>query len=91
MKICFFVFSYYEKYCYFIYKGPILRPSRDVIDGVIEKQYFGIIWDDIFIYEVKLRLCWIFQNFQHGRHFEFVTNFFTGSDAGIWIYKEDSH
>ena len=34
------------------------------------KNFFGIIWDDLFISEVKLKLCLIFQNFQNGRHFE---------------------
>ena len=39
------------------------------------KKLFGIIWDDLFISEVKLKLCLIFQNFQNGRHFELATNF----------------
>ena len=38
------------------------------------KYFFGIIWDDIFISEVKLKLCFIFRNFQNG-HFELATNF----------------
>ena len=46
-----------------------------------EKYSLGIIWDDLFISEVKLKLCLIFQNFQNGRHFELATNFFTGSDT----------
>ena len=33
------------------YRGPTLRPPCDVIDDVIiMKIFFGIIWDDIFIY-----------------------------------------
>ena len=52
---------------------------------------FGIIWDDLFIFEVKLKLCLIFQNFQNGRYFELSTNFFTGSYTGSWIYQKDSH
>ena len=40
-----------------------------------EKNFFSIIWDDLFISEVKLKLCLIFQNFQNGRHFELATNF----------------
>ena len=40
------------------------------------KYFFGIIWDDIFIFEVKLKLCFIFQNFQSCRHFEPATTFF---------------
>ena len=53
--------------------------------------FFGIIWDDLFISEVKVKLCLIFQNFQNGRHFELATNFFTGSFTGSWIYQKDSH
>ena len=55
------------------------------------KYFFGIIWDNIFISEVKLKLCSIFQNFQNGRHFELATYFFTGSYTGSWIYQKDSH
>ena len=71
------------------YKGPTLRPPCDAIDDVIIMKifFFGIIWEDLFISEVKLKLCLIFQNFQNGRHFELATNFFTGS----WIYQKDSH
>ena len=29
-----------------------------------------MIWDDLFIFVVKLKLRLIFQNFQNGRHFE---------------------
>ena len=39
------------------YRGPTLRPPCDVIyDVTIMKTFFGIIWDDIFISEVKLKL-----------------------------------
>ena len=72
------------------YIGPTLRPPCDVIDEVIitKKNFFGIIWDDIFISEVKLKLCLTFLNFQNGCHFELVANFFTGSDTGSWIYQK---
>ena len=40
------------------------------------ENVFGIIWDGLFISDVKWKLCLIFQNFQNGRHFEFTTNFF---------------
>ena len=56
-----------------------------------EKNFFGIIWDDLFISEVKLKLCLIFQNFQSGRHSELATNIFTGRDTGSWIHQKDSH
>ena len=52
---------------------------------------FGIIWDGLFISEVKLQLCLIFQNFQNGCHFQVATNLFTGCYAGSWIYQQDSH
>ena len=59
------------------YWGPTSRPPCDVIDDVIimKNTYFGIILDDHFISEVKLKLCLIFQNFENGRHFELATNF----------------
>ena len=55
------------------------------------EKLFGIIWGGIFISEVKLKLCLIFQNFQNSRHFEATTNSFFGSDTGGLIYKQDSH
>ena len=75
------------------YREPTLRPPCDVIDDVIIMKIllFGIIWDDIFISEVKLKLCLIFQNFQNGRYFVLAKNFFTGSYTGSWIYQKDSH
>ena len=73
------------------YRGPTLGPPCDVIDEVIIKKYFfGIIWDDLVISEVKLNLYLTFKNFQNGRHFELVTNFFTGRVTGSWIYQKDS-
>ena len=32
-------------------------------------NFFGIIWDDLFISEVKSKLCLIFQNFPNGCYF----------------------
>ena len=55
------------------------------------QKMFGIILDDLFISEVRLKLCQIFQNFHNGRHFELVTIFFTGNYTGSWIYQKDSH
>ena len=58
------------------YRRPTLRPPCDVIDDVITMQIFvGIIWDDLYISEVKLKLCLIFQNFQNSRHFELIKTF----------------
>ena len=39
-------------------RGQTLRPSCDVDDDIIMKiLFFGIIWDDRFIAEVRLKLC----------------------------------
>ena len=75
------------------YRGPTLRPPCDVIDDVIIMKIlsFGIIWDDLFISEVKLKLCLIFKNFQNGHYFELAPNFFTGSYTRSWIEQKDSH
>ena len=68
------------------YRGPTLRVSCDVIDDVIiMKNFFGIIWNVLFVPEVKLKLCLTIQNFKDGRHFELATNFYTGSYTGSWI------
>ena len=63
------------------YRGPTLRSPCDVIDDVIIMKipFFGIIWDDLFISEVKLKLCLIVQNYQNSHYFALATNFFTGS------------
>ena len=36
------------------YRGPTFRPPCDIID---ENTFFGKIWDDLFIAEVRLKLC----------------------------------
>ena len=71
------------------YIGPNLRPPCDVIDDVIimKNTFFGTIWDDLFISEVKLKLCLIFRNLKNGRHFELATNFFTGSYTVSWHFE----
>ena len=70
------------------YRGPTLRPPCDVIDDVIIMKilFLSIIWNDLFISEVKLKLCLIFQNFQNARD-----KLFSGSYTGCWIYQNDSH
>ena len=55
------------------------------------KNFFGIIWDDLFISKVRLKLCLTFQNFQNSRHFELATHSFTESYTGSWIYQKDCH
>ena len=74
------------------YRGPIWgHPVTWSMTSTSWKYFFGIIWDDLFISEVKLKLCLIFQNVQNGRLFELATNFFTGSYTGRRIYQKDSH
>ena len=75
------------------YRGPTFRPPCDVIGDVIiiKSTFFPIIWDDVFISEVKCKLFLIFWYFHNGRHFELATNLFSGSDTGNWIYQKDSH
>ena len=85
-----------KKCCYFIYKGK----ERADFEATLwchrcrhhhENTFFDIIWGDLFISEVKLKLCLIFQNFQNSRHCDLATNFFTGSYTGSWIYQKDGH
>ena len=65
------------------YRGPTLSSSW--------KYFFGIIWDDLFISEVKLKLCLIFQNFKMATILSSRQTFFTGSYTGRRIYQTDSH
>ena len=48
------------------YRGPTLRLTCDVIDDIIimKKNFFDIIWNDLFISDVKSMLCSIIQNFK---------------------------
>ena len=40
-----------------------------------KRRFCAIIWDDLFIYEARLKLGFIFQSFQNARHFDLATNF----------------
>ena len=52
------------------YRGTSSRSSCDVIDDVITmKIFFCIIWDDLSVSNVKLKLHWIFQNNSKRRNF----------------------
>ena len=75
------------------YRGNIVRPSCDVIDDIItmKNTFSGKIWDGLFIYEVKLKMCLIFKHFENGSHFEVARNFFNASDTGSWICQLDNH
>ena len=74
------------------YWGPTLRhPVTSSMTSSSWKSFFGIIWDDLFISEVKSKLCLIFQNFQNGHYLELATNLFTGRYTGSWIDQKDSH
>ena len=69
------------------YGGSTLRPPCDVSDDVIiMKVLFWHNLSDLFISEVKLKLCLIFENFQNGRYFELATSIFTGNYTGNLIY-----
>ena len=66
--------------------------TSSMTSSPLKKNFFCIIWDDLIIWEGRLKLCLIFQIFQNGRHFElpidfFYRKFYTGS----WIYQNDSH
>ena len=44
------------------YRGPALRSPCDAIDDITMKNtFFFIIWDDLFISEVQLKLSLIFK------------------------------
>ena len=59
------------------YRGKLWgQPVTSSMTSSPWKNFFGIIWDDLFICEVKLKLCLIFQNFKNGRHFELATFFY---------------
>ena len=71
-----YVFGYYNKRSYFICKecrGSTLRSPCDVLDDVINMKiafFSGIIWDNLFISDIKLNTCIILWRFQNGRYFE---------------------
>ena len=70
------------------YRGLILGPPCDIIDDIITlKNTLG----QLFISEVKLKLCSLLNIFQNGHHFEVAINFVTRSNTGNWIYQQDSH
>ena len=97
LKMIYFVLQLSWKMLFFSfikeYRETTLRSFCDVIDDVIIMKIFFscIIWVDLFIPEVNLKLCLIFWHFQNGRHFELATKFFTRSDTGSWISYKDSH
>ena len=59
-------------------RGATLRSPCDVMDDVIttKNTFSCIIWDDLFISDIKLKLHVIFWHFQNGRHFDVTGNFF---------------
>ena len=60
------------------HRGANLRSPYDVMDEVIttKNTFSCIIWDDLFISDIKLKLHVIFWYFQYGRHFDVTANFF---------------
>ena len=63
----------------FIYehRGATLRSPCDVMDDFItmKNTFSCIIWDDLFISDIKLKLHVIFWHFQNGRYFYVTANF----------------
>ena len=60
------------------YRGKLWgHPLTSSMTSSPWKTFLGIIWNGLFISEVKLKLCLIFQNFYNSHHFELATNFFT--------------
>ena len=59
------------------HRGATLRSPYDVMDDfiTIKNTFSCIIWDDLFISDIKLKLHVIFWHFQNGRHFYVTTNF----------------
>ena len=57
----------------------------DVIN--IENTFSVLIYDVLFISDVKINLSQIFLNFQNGRHFEGRASFLTGSCIGSWVQR----
>ena len=51
------------------------HPVTSLMTSSSWKYFFGIIRDDLFISEFKLKLCLIFQNNLNGRHFELAKFF----------------
>ena len=90
-------FSYHEK-CFLFHLQKNIEGLfkvnfwRHQLRHHYEILSYGLIWDDLFIPDVKLKLCLTFWHFQNGRHFGVATKFlFTKSDTGCWICQQDSH
>ena len=73
------------------YRRPTLTSGCDVISDIIniKNTFWGIISDDLSIYDVKMNLSKIFWKFQNGCRFEVRANFYTGSCTGIWVIQQD--
>ena len=71
-------------------KGNFRSPCEIINDVItMTNTYHGIIWDDLIISDLKLKLCLFFYIFTMailGRD-----NLFTGSDTISWMYQQDSH
>ena len=75
------------------YKGLTLWPPWDVIDGVITTKniFFGIIWDDLFISEVKVKLRFLPQFFSKWPLFWVAAKHFYRCNTASWINQQNSH
>ena len=73
--ISLFLFSYHQK-CYFSFiKNIEVTLWRHRWRNHHDEYFSCIIWDDLSISDVKLKLCVTFWHFQNGRLFEVTANF----------------
>ena len=74
------------------YRRTILRSSCDVIEDVISMKniFCCIIWDDLLIPDVKLKLQWIFKKKSKWRNFRAGANFFVESVTRSWTHYKKS-
>ena len=93
--ISLFVLQLSQKMLFFLVKEYSVRlwchPVTSSMTTSPWKYFSHIIWDDLIISDVELKLCLIFWHFQNGHHFEVATKLFTGCDTRNWICYKDSH
>ena len=80
LKMIYFVLQLSWKMVFFHSKRNLEKRlwGRSVTSSMTssyENIYSCIIWDDLFISDVNLKLCLIFWHFQNGRHIELATKF----------------
>ena len=63
--------------------------TSSVISSTPKVIFWGIMFDDLSIYDVKMNLYEIYRNFQNGRHFEVRAIFYTASCTESWVLHQD--